>query len=111
MLVTPSKTASPMFSRLIAAIFTRFTAPSADVLQPTELCALMTAAGHSSLDFPALQLPTTSPSNLQNLDGFLANWYRSLGLDHRTATRTFVAQPAPVPPHGGRIRMRDQFSA
>ena len=110
MLVTPSKTASPMFSRLIAAIFTRFAAPSADVLQPTELCALMTAAGHSSLDFPALEIPATSPANLQNLDGFLANWYRSLGLDYRTATRTFAAQPPPVQPHTGRVGMFDKFS-
>ncbi|KAK3898280.1 hypothetical protein C8A05DRAFT_19104 [Staphylotrichum tortipilum] len=119
MLITPSKTASPMFSRLIAAIFARFATPSADVLQPNEFCALMAAAGHTSADFPLLNNPpanmtpaSMSPTDLTSLDAWLISWYRASQLEHRTSTRQFPAPPPPAPqPFNGRFRLRDQLLA
>jgi hypothetical protein len=112
MLVTPAKTPSTMFSRLIATVFAHFAKESPDVLLPSEFCALMAAAGYSA-DFPPLQISmneAASPVDLHQLDAWLTNWYRSFPapLDHRMATREFP-QPPPVQPHNGRTRMRDQL--
>ncbi|KAK4149169.1 hypothetical protein C8A00DRAFT_19114 [Chaetomidium leptoderma] len=110
-LLTPAKTPSPIFSRLIAAIFAHFDATSAGVLQPSEFCALMFASGHTAEQFPPLQVSTNesaSPADLHGLDAWLANWIRSFPLDHRMATREFPPPP-PIEPVNGRIRMRDQF--
>ncbi|KAG7289998.1 hypothetical protein NEMBOFW57_006377 [Staphylotrichum longicolle] len=109
-LITPAKTASPIFSRLITAIFEYFAAGSADVLQPSELCAFMATAGHSK-DFLPLQMPNNEsapPADLHRLDAWLADWYQSFPLDHRMTTREFPPPP-PVQPHQGRIRLRDQL--
>ncbi|KAL2127080.1 hypothetical protein VTI74DRAFT_11369 [Chaetomium olivicolor] len=111
MLITPAKTPSPIFSRLIAAMFAHFATKSSDELQPSEFCALMAAAGYS-IDFPPLQISTNdaaSPADLHQLDTWLANWYRSFPLDHRMGTREFPPPP-PVQPHNGRIRLRDQLA-
>jgi hypothetical protein len=113
-LITPQKTPSPIFSSLITAIFKHFATKSADVLQPSELCALIAAAGYSAQDFPPLQLPqdedSASPADLHERDAWLANWYQSfqVPLDHRLATREFPPPP-PVQPHQGRFRFRDQL--
>lgn len=109
-LITPAKTASPIFSRLITAIFEYFAAGSADVLQPSELCAFMATAGHSK-DFLPLQMPNNEsapPADLHRLDAWLADWYQSFPLDHRMTTREFPPPP-PVQPQQGRIRLRDQL--
>ena len=118
MLITPSQTATPMFSRLIAAIFARFATPSADVLQPNEFCALMAAAGHTSADFPVLSTPpanmtiaSMSPTELTSLDTWLISWYRVTQLEHHTSTRQFPAPPPPQPFGGGRFSLRDQLLA
>ncbi|KAK4031362.1 hypothetical protein C8A01DRAFT_51533 [Parachaetomium inaequale] len=113
MLITPARTPSGIFSRLIAAVFAHFATESPDVLQPSEFCALMAAAGYSA-DFPPLQISTNEaapPADLHTLDAWLVNWYRSFAvpLDHRMATREF-SPPPPVQPHNGRIRMRDQLA-
>ncbi|KAK4150636.1 hypothetical protein C8A00DRAFT_17878 [Chaetomidium leptoderma] len=110
-LITPTKAPSPIFSRLITAIFTHFDTTSAGGLQPSEFCALMFASGYSPEQFPPLQVSTNesaSPADLHELDAWLANWFRSFPLDHRTTTREFPPPP-PIEPVNGRIRMRDQF--
>jgi hypothetical protein len=110
-LLTQTKTPSPIFSRLTTAIFAHFDAASAGVLQPSEFCALMFASGYTAEQFPPLQVSTNesaSPTDLHELDAWLANWIRSFPLDHRMATREFPPPP-PIEPVNGRIRMRDQF--
>ncbi len=110
-LLTPAKTPSPIFSRLIAAVFAHFDAASAGVLQPGEFCALMFASGYTADQFLPLKVSTNesaSPADLHELDAWLADWYRSFPLDHRMATREFPPPP-PIEPVNGRIRMRDQF--
>lgn len=111
LLITPVKTPSPVFCRLITAIFAHFDATSTGVLQPSEFCALMLASGYSTEEFPPLRVSTNesaSPADLHELDAWLANWIRSFPLDHRMATREFPPPP-PIEPHNGRIRMRDEI--
>ncbi|KAJ4182246.1 hypothetical protein NW767_013929 [Fusarium falciforme] len=110
-LITQTKTPSPIFSRLITAIFVYFDATSAGVLQPSEFCAFMFAAGYSSEQFPPLKISTNdsvSPTDLHELDAWLMSWFQSFPLDHRMATREFPPPP-PIEPHNGRIRMRDEI--
>jgi hypothetical protein len=110
-LITHTKTPSPIFSRLITAIFAYFDATSTGMLQPSEFCALMFAAGYSAEQFPpsiVSTIETTSPADLHELDAWLTNWFRSFPLDHRMGTREFPPPP-PLEPVNGRIRMRDQF--
>ena len=70
-LLTPTKTPSPVFSRLLAAIFAHFDAASDGVLQPSEFCALMFASGYTAEQFPPLKVSTNesaSPADLHELD-------------------------------------------
>jgi len=110
--ITPGRTPSPTFASLIRAIFAHFDGDNAEVLQPHEFCAFMLAMGWSSQEFPPIQvLLSDSPSlsaALHECDTWLANWYRSLSLEHRMGTRQF-SPPPPVQPCEGRIRLRDQF--
>lgn len=110
-LLAPTKTPSPIFSRLITAVFAHFDAASAGVLQPGEFCALMFASGYTVEQFPPLKVSTNdsaSPADLHDMDAWLANWIQSFPLDHRMATREFPPPP-PIEPVNGRIRMRDQL--
>lgn len=109
-MLTPANTPSAIFSRLTKAIFAHFDTTSTGALQPSEFCALLSAAGYTAEQFPPLQVSaeSASPARLHELDSWLANWMQSFPLDHHMATRTFPPPP-PIEPVNGRIRMRDQF--
>ncbi|RKK64964.1 hypothetical protein BFJ69_g16551 [Fusarium oxysporum] len=88
--ITHTKTPSPIFSRLITAILAYFDATSTGVLQPSEFCTLMFAAGYSAEQFPpsiVSMIETTSPADLHELDAWLTNWFWSFPLNHRIGTR------------------------
>jgi hypothetical protein len=80
------------------------------MLQPSESCAFLSAAGYTAEQFPPLQVSaeSASPADLHELDSWLENWMQSFPLDHTMTTRQFPPPP-PIEPVNGRIRMRDQF--
>ncbi|SPJ83642.1 uncharacterized protein FTOL_10158 [Fusarium torulosum] len=110
--VTPNKTPSPTFANLICSIFSHFANTNSGTLRPHELCAFMFAAGWSPQEFPPIQIflshyPQT-PVALRQGDAYLVNCYRQYPLDHLMGTREAAAL-APIQPHEGRIRTRDQL--
>ncbi|KAK4207423.1 hypothetical protein QBC37DRAFT_455686 [Rhypophila decipiens] len=109
-LLTPAKTTSAIFSRLVKAIFAHFDATCSGALQPSEFCALLSAAGFTAEQFPPLKVSpgSASPADLHEVDSWLANWMQSFPLDYSMTTRRFPPPP-PIEPVNGRIRMRDQL--
>ncbi|KAG6986267.1 Serine/threonine-protein kinase RAD53 [Fusarium oxysporum f. sp. conglutinans] len=110
--ITPNRTPSHTFANLICSIFSHFQNTNGDILRPHEFCAFMFAAGWSPQDFPPIQVflshyPQT-PVALRQGDAYLANCYRQYPLDHLMGTREAAAL-APIQPHEGRIRTRDQL--
>lgn len=112
-LLAPSKQPSPIFSRLLAAIFSHFDQTiepkSTGWLEPEKFCCLMASAGYTPQEFAGVtQLPEANPLQLQQLDNWLTGWYRHFCLDPRMETRQFPI-PEPPAPVDGRVRMRDRF--
>ncbi|KAH6663645.1 hypothetical protein B0J14DRAFT_608823 [Halenospora varia] len=112
-LLTPSKQPSPIFSRLLAAIFIhcdQTIAPkSTGWFEPEKFCSMMFLAGYTQEEFPpVIQTPEANQMELQQLDAWLTGWYRDVSLDPRMDTRQFPT-PEPPSPVDGRIRMRDRF--
>ncbi|KAM7211481.1 hypothetical protein V8F06_013133 [Rhypophila decipiens] len=94
-LLTPAKTPSTIFSRLVKAIFAHFDATCSGALQLSEFCALLSAAGFTADQFPPLKVSpgSASPADLHEVDSWLANWMQSFPLDHSMTTRQFPPPP------------------
>lgn len=98
--VREDKSLCPVFTRLVAAIFTHFDRTVYPLftgwMEPCKFRAVWLSAGYATQDIPLLTYtvyPTPSPYNIHEVDQTLALVYRTLSIEHRMVTREPLLSP------------------